>query len=154
MAKRREHVVWSWSAMRAPPDWYKIASLGPKFCRAHRTQIIGSFTTDIKLGLIIRRLLPAALIWLTSPQGGSSTHLVAAFLMLYTIHTFVQTYFVACCLGINLLPGTMQVSWGRISRFELRACDEPVSSENGDPPKWGPQVSIFIWNWGPGSLIS
>ena len=25
----------------------------------------------------------------------------------------------------------------------------PVSCENGDPPNWGPRVTIFTGNWGP-----
>ena len=30
----------------------------------------------------------------------------------------------------------------------------PVSWENGDPPKWGPRVPIFLGIWGPGSPLS
>ena len=49
--------------MRAPPDCLKYQ--GPNFCHALRMQIINSFTTDIKLGLTIQRLLLAALYLVT-----------------------------------------------------------------------------------------
>ena len=55
--------VWSWSAMKAPPHCLKYQ--GPNFCRALCTRIINSFTTNIKLGLTIQRLLPAALYLVT-----------------------------------------------------------------------------------------
>ena len=54
---------------------------GLKFCRSLRAQITNSFTTNIKLGLIIRRLLPAAL------QYTADTHIVDTMEMNHSRYT-------------------------------------------------------------------